>query len=452
MAAALSPGLATGVSSCIYFVFLTAAGSGGPAALLDSAFWSAAIAFLLVDRWKRTRRRLAEDPDRPARQGVARSPASTRAVLAAAAALVTLGALAAASFWVQWATEPHGEWDAWAIWNLRARAIWRAGPDWPAVLSPDIAWSWPDYPLLVPLTIARLWQYAGADSTAVPALVAGLFALASITTLTVAIGQTCGWTAGLLSGAILMASRTFLFQAGSQCADVPLAFFVLAAVSLVVSSGSGCRARRSILMAAGLAAGLAAWTKNDGLLLLMWMVAFLVIFRRRFGVEASRHFAAGAALPLAVLAWFKLSLAPANDLLGPHAMRGALARVTDETRWAILLERTTEMLRAWGGTRVSVFLILALTAALLAQPSRLGCTRMAQGLLLVATLMAGFLVVYVSAPTSLATMTWHVSTSFDRLVTQLWPATVWSVFQLSYELEERPGQLEALHPLAERSG
>ena len=192
-------------------------------------------------------------------------------------------------------------------------------------------------------------------------------------------------------------------------------------------------------MAAGLATGLAAWTKNEGQLLLVVMVTFLVIFPRRFGFGASRHFAAGAALPLAVLAWFKWSLAPPNNLLGPHAMDGALARVTDETRWAMLLDRTTGMLQAWGGTRVSALLILAVTAALIAQPARLAGARMAQGLLLSAALMAGYLVVYVIAPTSLDTMTWHVSTSFDRLVTQLWPAAVWSFFQLSGELEGEAG-------------
>jgi hypothetical protein len=253
-----------------------------------------------------------------------------------------------------------------------------------------------------------------------------------------------------LSGAILIAPRTFLFQAGSQCADVPLAFFVLAAVSLAVAGGTACRARRSLLMAAGLATGLAAWTKNEGQLLLVLLVTFLVIFPRRFGLRASWHFAAGAAVPLAVIAWFKWSLAPPNNLLGPHAMNGALARMTDETRWAMLLDRTTGMLQAWGGTRVSALLILAVTAALIAQPARLAGTRMAQGLLLSVALLAGYLVAYVIAPTPLDTMTWHVSTSFDRLVTQLWPTAVWSFFQLSGDLEGGSRSFDALR-LTERS-
>ena len=92
---------------------------------------------------------------------------------------LALLALAVASSWLGWARFPHGQWDAWSIWNLRARSIFRGAPDWPALFSPAIAWSNPDYPLLLPLTVARLWAYEGREGTAIPAMVAMLFFLSS---------------------------------------------------------------------------------------------------------------------------------------------------------------------------------------------------------------------------------------------------------------------------------
>jgi len=76
--------------------------------------------------------------------------------------------LAAAAIWLHMRLMPHGETDAIAIWNLRARSLLRGGREWAAVLSPAIGWSHPDYPLLLPLTVARLWSYAGSETTAVP--------------------------------------------------------------------------------------------------------------------------------------------------------------------------------------------------------------------------------------------------------------------------------------------
>ncbi|HEY3038658.1 MAG TPA: hypothetical protein VGJ66_07965, partial [Pyrinomonadaceae bacterium] len=52
--------------------------------------------------------------------------------------------------------KPHGEWDAWAIWNMRARFIFRAGPFWRDAFSYVIDRSRPDYPILIPASIAGI--------------------------------------------------------------------------------------------------------------------------------------------------------------------------------------------------------------------------------------------------------------------------------------------------------
>jgi len=57
---------------------------------------------------------------------------------------------------------PVGKWDAWAIWNMHARFIFRGGEYWrdafSALLAPK---HHPDYPLMLPLTVSRGWTYIG---------------------------------------------------------------------------------------------------------------------------------------------------------------------------------------------------------------------------------------------------------------------------------------------------
>ena len=105
---------------------------------------------------------------------------------------------------------PHGQGDAVAIWNLRARSLSRGTPDWAAILSPAIGWSQPDYPLLLPLTVARLWSYTGSESPAIPQFVALLFFGSSVATVGVSVVHLRGATAGPLSAMTLVAAeRTY---------------------------------------------------------------------------------------------------------------------------------------------------------------------------------------------------------------------------------------------------
>ena len=50
--------------------------------------------------------------------------------------------------------EPHGQFDAWYIWNARARFLFRGGAYWADGFSPLVAHA--DYPLLIPLIISIL--------------------------------------------------------------------------------------------------------------------------------------------------------------------------------------------------------------------------------------------------------------------------------------------------------
>ena len=69
-----------------------------------------------------------------------------------------------------------------------------------------------------------------------------------------------------------------------------------------------------------------------------------------------------------------------------------------------------------------------LAVVLAARADRLGAVRAAAGALVVAAMLGGYLAVHVITP---APLSWHIATSFERLVVQLWPAAVWAAFQPS---------------------
>ena len=77
---------------------------------------------------------------------------------------------------------PDGAHDAWIIWNLRAKWLFRAAPGAvDSAFSPDILfWAHTDYPLLLPRLITRGYRIAGGESAAVPALVGILFGACAV--------------------------------------------------------------------------------------------------------------------------------------------------------------------------------------------------------------------------------------------------------------------------------
>ena len=146
--------------------------------------------------------------------------------------MISCLALALAAFlFLSW-TRPHGDWDAWKTWNLKARFLHCGTPLWKSMFRPELETSLPDYPLLLPGAVARLWSALGEESTAVPIAIAGFFAFGAVALLAAAATLLRGWRTGLFAGLALAGTSTFVKQGAWQMADVPLAFFFLAAVAL----------------------------------------------------------------------------------------------------------------------------------------------------------------------------------------------------------------------------
>ena len=358
----------------------------------------------------------------------------------------------AASFLFAYLKEPHGRWDAWLIWNMHARFLFRGGDQWRDAFTSGLDWSHWDYPLLLPLSIARSWQYMGGEGLAVPAVIAGLFTLLALGLLASALWLLKGRTQGFLAAMALMGTPFFIFMGASQFADVPFAFYILATIVLLLLHGRSPD-RPGALILAGFSAGLCAWTKNEGLLFLM--IAAVSLFRVTLRAEgwrpAGRRTAgllAGALPALLAVFWFKTQLAPANDLISGFAPAAIAAKLTDPGRYAAIaksffitgLSFTQGLIDVRVGLRLNpgaVSILLLAVYLLLAGVRIDGRDRpgLIQSAAMLGLMLIGYFFVYVLTPLDLD---YHLATSLNRLFIQLWPSVIFLCFMMAGSPEPDP--------------
>jgi hypothetical protein len=315
---------------------------------------------------------------------------------------------------------PHGEWDAWAIWNQHARFMFRGGDTWRAML--EIEWSQPGYPLLLPASVARVWAYAGRETTMAPAMIGIVFGVASVTFVMTALdlGRRRAW----MAGAILLGAGPFLVQVPSQCADVPLACFIVATLAVACGPAgllTGRERPHVAALVAGSTSAMAAWTKNEGLVFALLMLLFVAMATARRGTPRQLlWWMAGGAPVFITIVWFKLALAPSSSLFEGQSLAIYADRLFDLDRHAVVATLMARHMVHWGAPlAVAIVPLVGLTAIGLAIVK--GGVAMRLMLAVVGLMFVAYYTVYLTAPFDL---TWYVSTSFDRLLAQQWPALV----------------------------
>jgi hypothetical protein len=325
------------------------------------------------------------------------------------------------------ATLPHGEWDAWAMWNARARAIAIGYPSaWHAAVR---AMPHPDYPLLIPVFIARLWVELGRDTVAVPMATAAAFGAATVIVAACSVGQRHGAARGWLTAAILLASPAFLTAVVSQYADVPLAFYWLAAF---VACDQAIRSRRPIWWAtAGATLALAAWTKNEGIAMLALAGVTMGVYAigsRAPGRAARVTWLVAGALPAIVAVASFRYLMPGPSYLFSHlSFADVIARVRSLARWRTVAAAMGREIWLGGATYIGILPLTVVIAITLGRPRH-----WPRAVVAAAICTAGMLAVDASVYLLLSpNLVWHLSTSVDRVIVQLTPTIVWALLMLA---------------------
>jgi hypothetical protein len=319
----------------------------------------------------------------------------------------------------------QGGWDAWGIWNLRARFLFLGGSNWRDAFSTQGGIPHTDYPLLIPSSVARAWSYAGTDTPLAPILIGSLFTAATAGLLYWSLSALRDRSQGFLAATVLVASPFFLVLGTAQYADVPLGFFFLA--TLVLLCMYETTEHSSMLVLAGTTAGLAAWTKNEGSLFLvcLFLAHLMVTVRKhggRFYLRQLMLLAAGLAPVLIFLAYFKLRLGGHNDLSSPIiTVLKMLGRIS---RWRTVAKAFADQGLHFGGWALPMTPFLALYIVLAGVKKELGGAEKIAVRALCLTVL-GYFLVYVVAPIPLA---WLLETSLNRLLVQVWPSILFAVF------------------------
>lgn len=271
----------------------------------------------------------------------------SRVGVAGAVLLLALAGFAARAFRVA----PFDEYDAWAMWTMKARALlFFGGADLDVFAAPAYVVAHLEYPLLLPSVQAIGLDAYGLDPrlTVFQFLVLGAAGIAALATLL------AGRVPPPLLWAALLAIATapaFLGQLLDAYADVPLALLVAAAAV------AGCRwlvdREPWALRCVALFLAAAVLTKNEGLLYAAALVVALLV-----AAGGARRAVLAAALPAVVVLLPWRIFTAAHDLRGgdyelvdsfdpswvggragrgPIAVEYMLGELLDPSRWSLLL-------------------------------------------------------------------------------------------------------------------
>lgn len=298
--------------------------------------------------------------------------------------------------------EKHGQWDAWAIWNLHAHYL--ADPVYWKNMFQNLTHAHPDYPLALPATIAFFSRLAGFHLL-IPYTLHVLMKLCIPMLIYTEMNRKSLLVASL---ALLMfvTNDMFIIQGVSQMADTMLAFFFLAAFVCF----DYVRENRQMIILTSAFLGLCMWTKNEGIMLSLVFVAF----HAKVFVFEWKQALYGIALPLIALLVFKLGYAPVNDLVSRQSAE-TFNNITDWSRYEQIYHSWMDTINEHYKT-LKYLVVLYLLYCLMRR--KLPDNR----LLLILTCMVGYFMIYIFSHQNLE---WHLFTSAHRLLHQLMPALVY---------------------------
>ncbi|MEK6322073.1 MAG: hypothetical protein AABN33_10355 [Acidobacteriota bacterium] len=446
----LAVGIGQGLTSCGFFLWLIVFGSYDTRIIIAEVILLAGLLAALV--YRATKRDRSSEAERDSDTAFQATSVKLRHGWLLAVAFYTMFVSTAFSIVIALLRSPHGIWDAWAIHNLRARWIFRGAIYWrDSFLIPWTRETHADYPLLLPMSVARGWLYTGGETTAVPAMLSLFFTLGNVGLVCSALAVLRGKLQGYLAGIVLMGYTFFIEHGGWEYADPPLMFFFTATVTLIAFQFESAKNSYNMLVLAGLAAGLSAWTKNEGLLFILSIAAaYTAVVLPAEGLRAYLKkllfFSIGLLPALTMVLYFKIQLAPSNDLTSAMMSQVTLNKLLDYHRYASILRAYMAQILFYSGHAINLFFLLAIylvcCGATLRHKRSVICTA-----ILLCLMLTGYTFVYLTTPHDL---TWHLQYSTNRLLLQLWPSFVFLFFLTALTPEEMLRKEEVRRPYNER--
>lgn len=312
------------------------------------------------------------------------------------------------------ASDRWGYWDAWAIWSLHAKFL-IYNQEFTNLFTNEIDFTHPDYPLMLPSLIAVFWKSFYTQSPVIPLLIAYTTGVAILILLYSSFIQKKSPVAGIIVLFFLSCTNLLYPIASYQYADTLLALFILVPF-ILLSQINENKNNQLLFFLVGFFAASCGWIKNEGLA--FYFIFSLVLFFYQGHSKNQRiAYLYGSIIPLAVIFLFKVFLAPSNDIVdGQQAT--IFVKLVDTSRYAIIANYFFNMI---SGNKILVILILGNLVIYISYYNH--CSYFI--LVVLILMLFSYFFIYVVTPRDL---TWHLSTSFDRLLHQLIPTFLFSLF------------------------
>lgn len=221
--------------------------------------------------------------------------------------------------WFQAKYYPYGGWDAWSVWNFKAKFLFLAGDKWQNLFDPILWRSSPHYPLMLPLINVWGWIFLKNPNHTVPLITSIAFTFL---------------TAGLLLSALISSTKShfsifapLLFLtlpfygklATSQYSDLVLGYYAFASLYCIIENFKNKRISYAVL--AGIFLGFLSFTKPEGMILVLIIVGLSMLILLLNRKKTTKDFwklsivcllvaAFFAALPTII---FQIQYSPANQ-------------------------------------------------------------------------------------------------------------------------------------------
>lgn len=217
---------------------------------------------------------------------------------------------------VQTYFHPFGNWDAWMIWNVKAKHLAFKGTDYFFKESYKHL-THPGYPLLLPSIIARGLRFHGTNSLVIPGFISiSYFVILSGIVFSFVFNHTRNLFLAIAGIFALIITPHVVLETIGQYADIPLACYIALATCLIVYNFK--QTNNLIYIISGLCFGYAILMKNEGLLFFTICLIASVIFLllRRIKLSSILLIVMGASLGLLLLLDLKNSLPREDHLAG----------------------------------------------------------------------------------------------------------------------------------------
>ena len=325
--------------------------------------------------------------------------------------------------------EPHGGWDAWWIWNTRAKILFHC-----PTLEIDAfrtVGGQPDYPLLIPGSIARMWKYMGSSGTIAAISFHFFITFGTILLVSSSIAILRDKTLGLIVGMILIGTAYFIREGAAQQADVTVSFFILATFVLLSLNDEASENHPGFSFLAGMAAGFSAWTKNEGLLFVVCiMVARTVVLVSQSGWKACYRemmsFSAGLLPVLAVVLYFKIHLAPPNTAhIAVQDFEANAIRLTTPSRYFETAKYFVIYLLSYNRWEIYPIALIIYFVFFGIDKNKARSLSFKTAVAAILLMLCGYFFVLIISPVDL---THNLKAAVPRLTLQLWPSLLFSAF------------------------